>query len=106
MPPKPKTIKEIKEQRRRENFVGRAEQQQVFVDNFAGDEVEWVVLSVTGEGGVGKSTLLQRYTQLAQSADINANVVYCDDRQYTPVDAMAAIAEQLEKVGIESKKFN
>ncbi len=106
MPAKPKTIKELKEQRRKENFVGRTEQQQVFTENFAGDEPKWVVLSVTGEGGVGKSTLLKRYTQLAQGDEINANVVYCDDHQYTPVDAMAVIAEQLEKLGIESKKFN
>jgi tetratricopeptide (TPR) repeat protein len=106
MPAKPKTIKELKEQRRKENFVGRSEQQQVFLDNFTGDEVKWVVLSVTGEGGVGKSTLLTRYAQLAQGEDFNANVVKCDDRQYTPVDAMAAIAEQLAKVGIESKKFD
>ena len=106
MPSKPKTIKELKEQRRRENFVGRTEQQQVFTENFAADEPKWVVLSVTGEGGVGKSTLLKRYTQLAQGDEIKANVVYCDDRQYTPVDAMAVIAEQLEKLGIESKKFN
>ena len=72
MPSKPKTIKELKEQRRKENFVGRTEQQQVFTENFAGEEPKWVVLSVTGEGGVGKSTLLKRYTQLAQGDEVNA----------------------------------
>jgi tetratricopeptide (TPR) repeat protein len=106
MPPKPKTWTAIGNQRRKENFVGRSEQQRVFQENFTGDEPAWMVLSVTGEGGVGKSTLLKRYTQLAQAPEINANVVYCDDHQYTPVDAMVAVAEQLGKLGIESKNFN
>lgn len=102
----PKTWKTIADQRRKENFVGRAEQLKVFTDNFSGDVPNWMVLSITGEGGVGKSTLLKRYTQECQRPEINANVVLCDDHQYSPVDAMAAIADQLKNLGIESKNFN
>jgi len=106
MPSKPKTWKAIADQRRKENFVGRTEQQQIFQDNFTNDDPVWMILSVTGEGGVGKSTLLKRYTQFTQTSEINANVVICDDHQYTPVDVMAALSDQLAKLGIESKDFS
>ncbi len=100
------TWKEIADKRRKENFVGRAEQLRVFLDNFTGDEPRWMVLSITGEGGVGKSTLLKRYAQECRRPDINANVVLCDDRHYSPVEAMAAIAEQLSALGIKSGDFD
>ncbi|MCX7755823.1 MAG: AAA family ATPase, partial [Anaerolineales bacterium] len=92
--------------RREENFVGRAEQLKVFTENFASSEPAWMILAVTGEGGVGKSTLLERYARLAEETPINAHVVLCDDRYYTPVDVMGAVAEQLARVGIQSREFD
>ena len=42
-----------------DNFVGRADKLAAFKDNFTGERPKWMVLSITGEGGVGKSTLLK-----------------------------------------------
>ena len=59
--------KTVLDQRRKENFVGRQEQLRVFSDNFAGDVPDYMVFSVTGEGGVGKSRLLEQYESIALS---------------------------------------
>ena len=106
MSSKPRTWKDFADQRRKENFVGRAEQLHVFQDNFISNNPSWMALSVTGEGGVGKSTLLKRYCQLAESAEICANVIMCDDRQISPVEVMGYVAEQLAKVGIIQREFD
>src|SRR5690349_21069086 len=98
--------KVIRDQRRKENFVGRAEQLRVFSENFAGDTPNYMVFAVTGEGGVGKSTLLKQYETIARSPANDANVIICDDRQASPVAAMGQIADELAKYGIEYKGFD
>lgn len=106
MTKRPKTWREIKKQRLEENFVGREEQLRIFEENFRSEIPQWMVLSVTGEGGVGKSTLLKRYTELAPSPEIASNVVQCTDRHLFPVEVMGAIAEQLARKGIARKEFD
>ncbi len=106
MPPSRRTWKEILAQRREENFVGRSEEIRIFRENFTGDEPDWWILSVTGEGGVGKSTLLNRYRDMAVKPPIGALVVLCDDRELFPVQVMGAVAEQLAQEGIVSKEFD
>jgi tetratricopeptide (TPR) repeat protein len=101
-----KSWKEILDQRRKENFVGRHEQLRVFSDNFVGDEPAYLVYSVTGEGGVGKSTLLTQYEQLARSPSINAVVVTCDDEHLSPAAAMGYIAKKLAEYGFKHKEFD
>ncbi len=103
MPKRPPSWKTITDQRRKENFVGRTEQIRVFQENFLGDIPTYMVFSITGEGGVGKSTLLKRFGQIAQADEINANVVICDDRQAAPVEVMGYVAEQLAKRGLEHR---
>ena len=65
-----------------------------------------MVIAVTGEGGVGKSTLLAQYESIAKSTDNNARVVICDDRQTSPVAAMSYIAGKLAESGTECRDFN
>jgi tetratricopeptide (TPR) repeat protein len=88
-----------------ENFVGRVDKLAAFKDNFAGDRPKWMVLSITGEGGVGKSTLLQQYIRMAKTNEIEANLVLCDERQMTPVDVMGFVAEELTKLKIINREF-
>jgi hypothetical protein len=59
---KPASRKEMRDRRRQENFVGRSEQMRQFEENFLRDD-PLMVFSVTGEGGVGKSTLLKHGPQ-------------------------------------------
>ena len=88
MSAKPTSWGPVRSKRRRESFVGRAQQLAVFESNFGGDVPQFMVFSVTGEGGVGKSELLKQYATLAAQPAIKAEVILCDERQPSPVAAM------------------
>jgi hypothetical protein len=103
---KPQSWKTVRDQRRKKNFVGRADQLHAFSDNFAGDVPNYMVFAVTGEGGVGKTMLLKRYESIARSPANNANVIICDDKQPSPVTAMGYIAGELTKYDIQHKDFD
>jgi tetratricopeptide (TPR) repeat protein len=103
---KPPSWKAIRDQRRKEYFVGRADQLRVFSDNLVGEVPNFMMFAVTGEGGVGKSTLLKQYEAIACSPGINAIVIICDDRQPSPVAAMGHFASELAKHGISHKDFD
>jgi tetratricopeptide (TPR) repeat protein len=106
MSDKPQSWKAVRDQRRKENFVGRADQLRVFSDNFVGEVPNYMVFAVTGEGGVGKSTLLKQYEAIACSPSISAIVIICDDGQPSPVAAMGYIASELAKHDISHKDFD
>ena len=78
----------------------------MFSDNYVDEVPKYMVFAVTGEGGVGKSTLLTQYEALARSPSINANVIICDDRHMSPASAMGYIAGELVKSGITHKGFD
>ncbi|MGH9753614.1 MAG: tetratricopeptide repeat protein [Blastocatellia bacterium] len=101
-----KSWKEILDKRRKENFIGRKEQLRVFSENFTHDTPEYLVFSVTGEGGVGKSTLLQQYVNIAGSTPNNAIVVTCNERHASPASAMGHIAAEMAKLEIRHKDFD
>jgi len=65
-----------------------------------------MVFSVTGEGGVGKSTLLQQFANIVTATNINAMVVTCDDKYPSPASAMGHIASELAKLDIKHKDFD
>jgi hypothetical protein len=103
---KPQSWKAVRDQRRKENFVGRGEQLRAFEENFAAEIPSYMVFAVTGEGGVGKSTLLAQYAVIASSPNINASVIICDDRHPSPTAAMGHIANELAKRDIRHKEFD
>lgn len=98
--------KAIRDQRRKENFVGRGEPVRLFSENFSAETPEYMVISITGEGGVGKSTLLSRFESIASSNPFNATVIICDDKYLSPVSVMGFIAERLKTKGIAHKEFD
>ncbi|HEY7417943.1 MAG TPA: tetratricopeptide repeat protein [Ktedonobacteraceae bacterium] len=87
-------------------FVGRTGEQLFFVQNILNaEEPTHNILSISGQGGVGKSTLLARLRDETQTADwkdacLSALV---DERQFTPVDIMRKFAEQLHIEGTFGK---
>ena len=95
----------VRSQLRKESFIGRADQLKVFSDNFSGDPI-YMLFAVTGEGGVGKSTLLEQYTDIARSPKVRALVIRCDEKQSSPVEAMGYIAEELAKHSIKHEEFD
>ena len=67
---------------RRSRFVGREAEIEIFRSALLSDEPTFVVLHVTGAGGVGKTTLLQEFARVADEA--GRAVVRIDGRNIEP----------------------
>ncbi|MET0389078.1 MAG: tetratricopeptide repeat protein [Polyangiales bacterium] len=102
------TWRDVREQRQRQQLIGRALPLRVFRDNFVEPDVvpSYMVFSIVGEAGVGKSTLLDEYARIAGSPDIAAALITCDERHRTPVDVMGHIASELAKRGYRDVDFD
>jgi hypothetical protein len=69
-------------ERRRRLFVGRAAELELWRTALDSAEPPFSVLHIHGPGGIGKSSLLERFAQLA--ADADAAVVWLDGRTLEP----------------------
>ena len=82
----------------RKLFVGRANELQFFREHILEpEEPKYNIVSLFGQGGVGKSTLL---TRVIEELDDSKYKEYClsalvDERQTTPVSIMERFADQL-----------
>lgn len=83
-------------------FIGREGELLFFVKHLLEPEdPTHNILTISGQGGVGKSTLITRYIDEAHGASFKD---YCltamvDERQSTPVSIMAKFADQLRLTG-------
>lgn len=96
MPEKVGSIQDVLRRRQTAGFVGRAGQLALFRENFdrpVDDERKCFVFNVHGEGGVGKSTLVERWRLIARER--GAAEARLDEHVYSVPEAMAAVAEQL-----------
>lgn len=89
-------------------FVGRENYLSEFSSNFVTDQPRYLLFSVTGEGGVGKSTLLRQFESLAKSPrqDISAIVICCDEEYISPSSVMNHVAEVLKTQKISNESFS
>jgi len=102
----PKSLQDILKLRQREEFVGREEQLAFFQANLTytpEDPRRRFVVNVSGQGGVGKTWLLRRFSKVAEEAA--AVTAYADDAQDDVPGVMGAIAEQFEARGYLLKSF-
>src|SRR5215472_8632446 len=82
----------------RKIFIGRTNELLFFKQNILKpEEPTHNILSISGQGGVGKSTLLARFIDEAHSVEFKD---YCltamvDEWQTTPINVMEKFAEQL-----------
>jgi len=106
MSEKRRSRKQIMDQQRRENFVGRGDALRAFLDNLCSDEPTFLLFSVVGEGGVGKSTLLKQFETAAKRKNIDAIFVTCNDEYLSPAAAMGRIAAELAKHDIKHSAFD
>jgi hypothetical protein len=67
---------------RRQRFVGRAVERELFCSALRAEELPFVVFYLFGPGGVGKSTLLREFAALA--GQHGASAVYLDSRNIDP----------------------
>ncbi len=86
----------------RKIFIGRTGELLFFTQNILKpEEPTHNILTISGQGGVGKSTLLARFIDEAHSAEFKD---YCltaivDEWQMTPTSIMEKFAEQLHIAG-------
>ncbi|GHO92939.1 hypothetical protein KSF_029870 [Reticulibacter mediterranei] len=79
-------------------FIARSHELHFFIEHVLQPEDPlYNIISIYGDGGVGKSTLLNRYNEEAQSSGYKE---YCltavvDERQATPASMMERFADQL-----------
>ena len=110
--PKRLSRQELIRQRQRSSFVGRIEQLEAFKhnltnlhkdpDGFAYPEV--FLFNIWGQGGVGKSSLLRQFEDIAkQQKHLVARI---DEGVTTVPEAMATFAKQLEAQGQSLSKFS
>ncbi len=82
----------------RKLFVGRANELYFFIEHILKpDDPAYNIISIYGDGGVGKSTLVNRYIEMVNSSTFQD---YClaaivDERQATPASMMEKFTTQL-----------
>ncbi len=89
---------EIRRQRGKRRFVGRQSQLTLFKQNLDHDDPESAdfLFSIRGLGGVGKSTLLGRWREEAESVDVGAVTALVDESDVHGVpQTLIALARQL-----------
>src|SRR5437879_4865452 len=92
----------------RKIFVGRANELHFFVEDILRlEDPSYNIVSISGIGGVGKSTLLARFIDEAHLPHFRD---YCltaiaDDRQSTPESMMERFAHQLSGTGFPLIEF-
>jgi hypothetical protein len=91
-----RTLGDVVASRRRERFVGRAAEVELFRSALESAEPPFSVLFVHGPGGIGKTSLLDVLTDLA--AEAGASVARLDGRDLTPtpqavLDALRGVVD-------------
>ncbi len=87
-----------------EVFVGRGEQLTLFEQALEASRPPFLILNISGQGGVGKSTLLDRYEQLAVSHKV-ASALLNEDHIAIP-KILASVATQLNAYELDFDTFN
>ncbi|CAM5441952.1 hypothetical protein SSPIM334S_01072 [Streptomyces spiroverticillatus] len=98
---------ELVRRRRRSGFVGRRAEMDAFRENLARDPAAddfRFLFHVRGNAGVGKTSLLRQWEELAQSRG-GAATAYVDDTVHSPVEAMEAVAERFGRQGAGFRRF-
>lgn len=92
----------------RKIFIGRTTELQFFVEHILKpDDPSYNIISISGEGGVGKSTLLARFIEEARSSDFRdfCLTALVDESQMTPYSVMENFAQQLSEAGAPLIEF-
>ncbi|AEE54533.1 ATP-binding protein [Haliscomenobacter hydrossis] len=101
-----KSLQDHLRQRRSSTFIGREQQLELFKQNLnraLDSEDYYFIFSIHGQGGVGKTTLVNKFQELAR--DQKALVTYANEDVREVPDLLAALAKQLRDQGAPLKKL-
>jgi tetratricopeptide (TPR) repeat protein len=93
----------------RKLFIGRINELQFFLEKILKPEYPaHNIISISGQGGVGKSTLLSRFIDEARATNLKDYCVTAtiDERQTTPASMMEKFATQLREAGYPLDDFD
>lgn len=86
-----------------ERFIGREQELEVFRKEISQSLPSYLIFYITGQGGVGKTTLLDRCRSIASTTGFL--VASVDEQQRTVPDVLGRIAAHLESLGYSLKHF-
>ncbi|HEY1351716.1 MAG TPA: tetratricopeptide repeat protein [Ktedonobacteraceae bacterium] len=87
-----------------ERFVGREQELDLFRKEMSLPRPHSLIFYITGQGGVGKSTLLGRYRAFAEAAGFL--LADTDELQRDVPSVLGRFARQFSEQGIQLKRFN
>lgn len=87
-----------------EIFVGRSEQLTLFERALTAVKPPFLILAVSGQGGVGKTTLLEQLRRIAKSH--NVSTALANEDQLSVATTLACFAKQLDADGHPFKSFD
>ena len=87
-----------------ECFVGREQELNIFRQEISRTPPRYLVFYITGQGGVGKSTLLNRYQEMAKERDFL--ILDADEQQHDVPTVLARFAHQLAEQHLPLKRFD
>ena len=94
---------EIIDEAEAEQFVGREQELETFRVQINLARPRYLIFYITGQGGVGKTSLLNRYKEIAQ--DYGFLLTDCDEQQKDVPSVLGRFAHQLADQGISLKHF-
>src|SRR5260221_7549143 len=95
---------EVFEEAEAEYFVGRQQELESFRQHIGLKKPRYLIFYITGQGGVGKTTLLNRYREMAEGYGFLLAV--CDEKQRNVSGVLGRFAQQLTDQGFSLRHFN
>lgn len=95
---------EIIDKTEAEFFVGREQHLDIFRQHIYRTPPRYLIFYITGQGGVGKTTLKNRYREIAKEHDFQW--AECDEKQSNVPSVLGHFAQQLAEQGFSLKQFD
>ncbi len=87
-----------------ENFIGREKELITFTNEIRKYPLRYLIFFISGQGGVGKTTLIKQYKIIAEKDGFI--VADCDEKQYGIPELLYRFMNQIEQQGIKLKEFS
>ncbi|MBX5457775.1 MAG: tetratricopeptide repeat protein [Thermogemmatispora sp.] len=94
---------QIIHQSENERFVGREQELTLFLEELRRVPPRTLIFYLTGQAGVGKTTLLRRFQAMAR--ELGFLVAECDERQRDVLAVLGHLAAQFDQHGLRLKAF-